>query len=103
MKTRVITALVGILVLIGVLFTFNTVLFNLVVAAITLIAIHEVYAALGFEKQDWPLYAVLVPYTLLIMLSNRWPFRGWVMAAAFLVVLFYAFSMVERNGLNNLP
>lgn len=98
MKTRVITALVGILVLIGVLFTFNTVLFNLVVAAITLIAIHEVYAALGFEKQDWPLYAVLVPYTLLIMLSNRWPFRGWVMAATFLVVLFYAIYLVVRNG-----
>ena len=70
MKTRIITAVVGILVLIGVLFTFDTLVFNLVVAAITLIGIHEIYNALGFEKKDWLLYAVLVPYTLLIMLSS---------------------------------
>ena len=50
MKTRIITAIVGILVLIGVMFTFNTMVFNLVIAAITLIAIHEIYNALGFEK-----------------------------------------------------
>lgn len=33
MKTRIITAIVGILVLIGVMFTFNTMVFNLVIAA----------------------------------------------------------------------
>ena len=70
MKTRVITAIVGIIVLIGVMFTFNTMVFNLVIAAITLIAIHEIYTALGFEKRDWLMYAALVPYTLLVMLSN---------------------------------
>ena len=58
MKTRVITAIVGIIVLIGVMFTFNTLIFNLVIAAITLIAIHEIYSALGFEKKDWLMYAV---------------------------------------------
>ena len=50
-KTRIITAIVGILVLIGVMFTFNTMVFNLVIAAITLIAIHEIYSALGFVKK----------------------------------------------------
>ena len=35
MKTRIITAIVGILVLIGVLFTFDTLVFNFVIAAIT--------------------------------------------------------------------
>ena len=53
MKTRIITAVVGILVLIGVLFTFDTLVFNFVIAAITLIAIHEIYSALGFEKKDF--------------------------------------------------
>ena len=61
MKTRIITAVVGLIVLAGVLFTFDTLVFNLVIAAITLIALHEIYSALGFEKQDWPLLAVLVP------------------------------------------
>ena len=54
MKTRIITAIVGIIVLIGVMFTFNTLIFNLVIVfitAITLIAIHEIYNALGFTKR----------------------------------------------------
>ena len=34
MKTRIITAIVGILVLIGVMFTFNTMVFNLVLSLI---------------------------------------------------------------------
>ena len=98
MKTRVITAIVGIIVLIGVMFTFNTLIFNLVIAAITLIAIHEIYSALGFEKKDWLLYAVMVPYTLLIMLSSYQVCRRLVMPASFLLVLFYAIYLVVRNG-----
>ena len=98
MKTRIITAVVGLIVLAGVLFTFDTLVFNLVIAAITLIALHEIYSALGFEKQDWPLLAVLVPYTLLIMLSSYSICRAMVMPASFLVVLFYAIYLVVRNG-----
>lgn len=98
MKTRVITAIVGIAVLIAVLFTFDTVVFNLVIAAITLIALHEIYAALSFEKRDWPLYGVLVPYTLMIMLSSYTAIRRWVLVVSFLVVVFYAVYLVVRNG-----
>ena len=85
MKTRIITAIVGILVLIGVMFTFNTMVFNLVIAAITLIAIHEVFKALGFGRKEWPMYAVFVPYTLLIMLSSYQVWRRLVMPASFLI------------------
>ena len=98
MKTRIITALVGIVVLILVLFTFDTSVFNLVVAGISLLAMHEVYAALGFERTDWPLYAVLVPYTLIVMLSTYQHIRALVMVASFLVVLFYSIYLVVRNG-----
>ena len=98
MKTRVITAIVGIIVLIGVMFTFNTLIFNLVIAAITLIAIHEIYSALGFEKKDWLMYAVLVPYTLLVMTSNYQVMRRLVMPMSFLLVTFYAIYLVVRNS-----
>lgn len=98
MKTRIITALVGIVVLAAVLLTFDTLVFNLVVSAITLIAVHEIYNALGFEKKDWPLYAAIVPFTLLVMLSNYRNVRWLVMPAAFLLVLFYAVYLVVRNG-----
>ena len=98
MKTRIITAIVGIIVLIGVMFTFDTMIFNLVIAAITLIAIHEIYNALGFEKKDWLMYAVLVPYTLLVMTSNYQVMRRLVMPMSFLLVTFYAIYLVVRNG-----
>ena len=98
MKTRVITAIVGIVVLIGVMFTFDTLVFNLVVAAITLIAIHEIYNALGFKKEDWLMYAVLVPYTLLVMTSNYQVMRQLVMPVSFALVTFYAIYLVVRNG-----
>ena len=98
MKTRIITAIVGILVLIGVMFTFNTMVFNLVIAAITLIAIHEIYSALGFEKKDWLMYAVLVPYTLLVMLSTYSAMRKLVMPMSFVLVTFFAIYLVVRNG-----
>ena len=71
MKTRIITALVGIVVLIGVLFTFDTLVFNLVIAAITLLAIHEIYSALGFEKKDWLLYAVMAAFCAVMYVNGR--------------------------------
>lgn len=98
MKTRVITALVGIVILIGVLFTFDTMVFNLVIAAITLIALHEIYQAFAFEKEAKPLLWVLVPYVLLVMLSSYQLCRVLVMPASFLVVMFYAIYLVVRNG-----
>ena len=98
MKTRVITALVGIAVLVLVMLTFNTMVFNLVVAAVALIGMHEVYAALGFDRKDWLLYAVLVPYTLLVMLSSYQVARGMVMAVSFALMLFYCIYLVVRNG-----
>ena len=98
MKTRIITAAVGIIVLIGVLFTFDTLVFNLVVAAITLIAIHEIYAALGFGKSERPLYWAFVPYTLLIMLSSYQVWRRLVMPASFVMVLFFAIYLVVRHA-----
>ena len=98
MKTRIISAVVGIIVLIGVLFTFDTLIFNLVIAAITLIAIHEIFNAMGFGKKEWPLYGVFVPYTLLVMLSSFQLWRQLVMPASFLMVLFFAIYLVVRNG-----
>ena len=98
MKTRVITAVVGIAVLVLVMLTFNTLLFNLIVAAVALIGMHEVYAALGFDKRDWLLYAVQVPYTLLVMLSSYQVARQSVMPVSFALLLFYCIYLVVRNG-----
>ena len=63
MKTRIITAVVGLAVLAVVLAFFDTILFDLVLAAICLLAIHEVFTAMGFGKKQWYLYAAAVPFT----------------------------------------
>ena len=61
MKTRIITAVVGLAVLAVVLAFFDTILFDLVLAAICLLAIHEVFTAMGFGKKQLipPLMAAL--------------------------------------------
>ena len=53
MKTRIITAAVGLGVLAVVLAFFDTFLFDLVLSAVCLIAIHEVFSAMGFGKKQW--------------------------------------------------
>lgn len=53
MKTRIITAVVGLAVLAVVLAFFDTILFDLVLAAICLLGIHEVFTAMGFGKKQW--------------------------------------------------
>ena len=50
MKTRVITSAVGLVVLFAVMALFDTFVFNVVIAAICLLAIHEVFKAFRFEK-----------------------------------------------------
>ncbi|HIZ48139.1 MAG TPA: phosphatidate cytidylyltransferase [Candidatus Gemmiger excrementavium] len=89
MKTRVITAAVGLAVLAIVLAFFNTVLFDLVLSAVCLIAVHEVFTAMGFGKKQWYLYAVAIPFTLMVMLTTTQVARLLVLPVSFLVVLFF--------------
>ena len=89
MKTRIITAAVGLGVLAVVLAFFDTFLFDLVLSAVCLIAIHEVFSAMGFGKKQWYHYAAAVPLTLLVMLITSQIVRVLLLPAAFLTVLFY--------------
>jgi len=96
MKTRVITAVVGLSVLTVVLAFFDTILFDIVLAALCLLAIHEVFTALGFGKKQWYLYAAAVPYTLLVMLTTSQTARALVLPVSFLVVLFYNLCQIAQ-------
>lgn len=89
MKTRVITAAVGLALLALVLAFFNTILFDLVLSAVCLIAIHEVFTAMGFGKKQWYLYALAVPFTLLVMLTTSQTARALVLPVSFAVVLLF--------------
>ena len=52
MKTRVITAVVGLAFLALVLTFFDTLLFDLTLTAVCLLAIHEVFSAMGFGSEN---------------------------------------------------
>ncbi len=96
MRTRVITAVAGLCVLGAVLTFFDTVAFDLVLSLVCLLAIHEVYAAMGFGKAQWPLYAAAVPITLLVMLSTSAGVRALLLPAAFLTALFYNILLITH-------
>lgn len=97
MKTRVMTAVVGLAVLAVVLAFFNTVLFDLVLSLICLLGVHEVFSAMGFGKQHWYLFAASVPYTLLVMLSSSDSVRGLLLPASFLMALFYNICLIASH------
>lgn len=96
MKTRVITAAVGLAVLAIVLAFFNTVLFDLVLSAVCLIAVHEVFTAMGFGKKQWYLYAAAIPFTLMVMLTTTQVARLLVLPVSFLVVLFFNICQIAH-------
>lgn len=96
MKTRILTSAVGLAVLAIVLLFFDTALFDLVLAVVCLIGIHEVFVAMGFGKKQWYLYAVAIPYTLLVMLSNGQPFRALILPASFLLLLVLNCSLIAN-------
>lgn len=96
MKTRVITAAVGLCLLAAVLAFFDTVLFDLALAGVCLLAVHEVYTAVGFKKAQWPLYALAVPFTLLVMLSTSATARALLLPTAFLTALAYNVMLIAH-------
>ena len=81
MKTRVLTAVVGLCLLAVVLVFFDTALFDLVLALICLIGMHEVYSAMGFGRRQWYLFVAAIPYTLLVPPPK--PFGCWCCQPAF--------------------
>ena len=95
MKTRIITSIVGLALLAVVLCFFNTVLFDLVIAAICLLAIHEAFQAFGFTLKQWYVYLPFVPFTLLLMLSQSLSLASWLLPAAFLFVLYLCVCVIR--------
>lgn len=98
MKTRIITSIVGLSILALVLLMFNTVVFNVVIAVATLIAIHEIYQAMGMGKKEWPLMAVWVPFTFAVMLSHLPYIWTTILPMTYLLVAFICVYLVIRNG-----
>lgn len=97
MKTRIITSVVGIAILIAVMRFFDTMVFDAAVIALTLIGMHEAWGAVGYTKNEWFTFAGIVPITLLVLLSGQ----PWALALAMPVLgvtaVGYALLLVIRS------
>lgn len=96
MKTRIITSVVGLAILAVVLAFFDTLLFDIVIAAVCLLGIHEIFNAMGFGKKDLYLYFAAVPFTVMVMCSNGQFAYRLLLPLALLTVLFYNICLIAH-------
>lgn len=96
MKTRVITSAVGLVVLFAVMALFDTFVFNVVIAAICLLATHEVFKAFRFEKAAY-IYWGFVPYTLLVMFSDFHMVRICMLPASYIFALYLVLCVIGNS------
>ena len=94
MKTRIITSVVGLAFLAVVLFFFDTIIFNIVVASFCLIAIHEAYAVFNLGKKGGWIFAGLVPPVLLHFLLPVTVAQVWGGPLLCVVLLYFALCVV---------
>lgn len=97
MKTRIITASVGLCVLAAVMLLFNTPVFETIVALITIIAIHEIYNAFSFDKKQSHIFVAFIPYTFLVMFSHIPILNMLLVPSTFLIVLYLACCLLRYN------
>ena len=95
MKVRIITSIVGLGVLAIVLCFFDTVLFNLVLMAVSLIAIHEVYDA--FRLKAPYIYAAFVPLTAVVMFSDIPSVAKWLWCVFYVVAVYFACCVIAHS------
>ncbi|MEG2053630.1 MAG: hypothetical protein RR052_01680, partial [Oscillospiraceae bacterium] len=69
MKTRILTALVGIPLLLLVLFSFRTPFFNVIIAVVCVIAMHEALSAFKIKNGNF-MYAAFLPITVALLFRD---------------------------------
>lgn len=96
MKTRIITSIVGLSLLALVMVFYDTIFFNLAIAAVCIIGIHELFDAFGFGKRDWYIFVGFAAMALLVMMTDYHYAFVWLKPAAYLFVLFLAVCVIFR-------
>ena len=97
MKTRIITSIFGLALLAVVLCLFNTPVFEIVVALICLIAVHEIYEAFDLGKRGPWVFGGFSVYTVLLILSAAAPEKLLIAPISFLFVLYLAICLIWFN------
>ena len=97
MKTRIITSAFGLALLAVVLCLFNTPVFEVAVALVCLIAVHEIYKAFDLGKGGPWVFGGFAVYTVLLILSASSPEKLLIAPISFLFVLYLAICLIWFN------
>lgn len=101
LKTRVITSVFFVAVLIVVFFLFNTIIFELVFTLICLMAVYEVYRAYQFGQRSLYIYIGFVPVLIIILLQDYLSVRTLLLPVIFAFLLFIVINIIIHvNTLN---
>ncbi len=91
-----ITSVVGVGILFVVMALFSTPVFNVVIALICLLAIHEVFRAFQLEKTAY-LYWGFIPYTVLVLFSDYRRVRLWLLPLSYIFVLYLVACVIRHS------
>lgn len=97
MKTRLITAGIGLGVLGIVMALFYTPIFEGVLSMITIIALGEIYTALKLESGSRMIFAGTIPYVIVVMFSRLLDMQPLLLILTFFFMLYLALCLVRHN------
>lgn len=96
MKTRIISALVGLIILGVAIAFYDTIIFNLFITALAVIGIYEGHHAASLTKKHWRVTLYSMLFAVLILLIPHG--RSYIMPAVYaLVVLVFAYILEHHK------
>ena len=96
MKTRIISALVGLIILGVAIAFYDTIIFNLFITALAVIGIYEGHHAASLTKKHWRVTLYSMLFAVLILLIPHG--RSYIMPAVYaLVVLVFAYILEHHQ------
>lgn len=96
MKTRIISAVVGLMILAVAIAFYDTIIFNLFIAALALIGIYEAHHAAGLTKNHWRITLYSALFTVFILLVPQ--AREYAIPAIYvLTVLVFAYTLEHHK------
>ncbi len=101
MKTRLLTSAVGLALLVLVMFFYETIYFNLVFAAVCIVAVYELFKAYKFGKKHAYVFIGFAAMALLVMLADNPYVYNIIVPAAYVFVVFLAICVITRFDVVN--
>lgn len=97
MKTRIVTAVVGLAVLAVVMMFFNTPVLEIMVSLVAMIGVHEIFKAYGFGKKELHIYLAFLPYILLVMFVSYGPMGAFLVPLSYVLMVYLAICLIARS------